>query len=105
MLSVLMIENRTNRKITLPRTPETESTHAADDIAAAHGFFKIDAMDFKNKFEIHWQGIEFNRLFVRNESGKGIVCKFNEWTGDYPFTGIELEEIGYLQTESNERTE
>ena len=104
MLSVLMIENRTNRKITLPRTPETESTHAADDIAAAHGFFKIDAMDFKNKFEIHWQGIEFNRLFVRNESGKEIVCKFNEWTGDYPFTGIELEEIGYLKTELNERS-
>lgn len=99
MLSVLMIENRTNRKITLPRTTETELTHAAEDIAAAHGFLKIDATDLKNKFEIHWQGIEFNRLFVRNESGKGIVCKFNEWTGDYPFTGIELEEIGYLQTE------
>lgn len=103
MLSALMIENRTNRKIILPRTPETESTHAAEDIAAAHGFLKIDVTDLKNKFEIHWQGIEFNRLFVRNGAGKGIVCKFNEWTGDYPFTGIELEEIGYLQTESNER--
>lgn len=104
MLSVLMIENRTNRKITLPRTPETESTHAAEDVAAAHGFLKIDATDLKNKFEIHWQGIEFNRLFVRNETGIGIVYKFNEWTGDYPFSGIEMEEIGYLKTESNERT-
>lgn len=63
------------------------------DIAAQYGYRYINVLDLENYQSIVWEGIEFNRLYVKD----GVLYRFNEWIGDYPYIGILLEEIGKVE--------
>lgn len=62
------------------------------DIASQYGYKHIDIYDFENHQEIIWEGIDFNRLYMKDN----IIYRFNQWHGKYPYVGIELEEIGII---------
>lgn len=66
---------------------------AAFDIAKQYGYQPINVLDLENYQDIVWEGIEFNRLFTKD----GILYRFNEWFGTYPYDGILLEEIGSVE--------
>lgn len=78
--------NRTGRKI------EIYEKHSIDafEIIKAEGYEWVNALDVENRDDVQWEGIEFNRLFIKD----GILYRFNEWLGEYPFKGVEIEEIG-----------
>jgi len=88
----MLIEmNRTGKKLILEKTRETKDTPYDIDVAEAYGYRKIDALDFENCLDVQWDGIEFNRLVVKDD----VIYRFNEWVGKYPhYDGIEIEEIG-----------
>lgn len=66
---------------------------AAFDIAAQYGYKSVNVLDLDNYQDIIWEGIEFNRLLAKD----GVLYRFNEWFGKYPFDGILIEEIGRLE--------
>ena len=57
------------------------------------GYKFVNVLDIENQKDIQWEGIEFNRLYTKN----GILYRFNNWVGEYPYKAIEIEEIGKLQ--------
>ena len=65
----------------------------ADQVLEQYNIKPINPLDFDNFDEIKWEGIEFNRLFTDEH---GVVYRFNHWIGEYPFSGIEIEEIGMI---------
>ena len=80
---------RTGRKIQLPSGNDV----SAGSILEKHGYKHVNPLDIENYKDIEWQGIEFNRLYIKD----GILHRFNEWVGQYPYKAIEIEEIGELQ--------
>lgn len=69
-----------------------------DSFLDKFGFVHIDPLDIEDFEKIPWEGIEFNRLYY-SKNNKGIlpaVYRFNKWIGEYPFDGVELQEIGYI---------
>ena len=79
--------NRTHRKIQIA----SHGKISADSIMEENGYTLISVLDIVNYQQIKWEGIEFNRLYIKD----GILYRFNYWTGEhYPYTGIEIEEIG-----------
>ena len=62
----------------------------AFQVSDEHGYHRIPVLDIENYNEIQWDGIEFNRLLLKD----GKVFRFNGWIGEYPFGGIVIEEIG-----------
>lgn len=80
---------RTGKKIQLT-TEENPWCRDAMQIAAANGYRRLLVSEIENVDEIYWQGIEFNRLLIKD----GVVFRFNSWVGEYPFGKIEIEEIG-----------
>lgn len=93
----MLIEiNRTGKKLILERTRDTKNEPDALSIAEAYGYRKIDALDFENCLNVQWDGVEFNRLIVKDD----VIYRFNEWVGKYPYyDGIEIEEIGIIVKE------
>lgn len=83
--------NRTRRIIDLA-TQNSPNCKDAFQVADEYGYHHISVLDIENYNKIPWEGIEFNRLLSKN----GILYRFNGWIGDYPFTGIRLEEIGKI---------
>ena len=81
-----VIINRTGKK----EYYKTKDEKIVDDVLIKNGFGRVLVLDIKNYKDIKWEGIEFNRLFEKN----GILYRFNNWTGEYPFPGVEVEEIG-----------
>lgn len=83
--------NRTGEKISLfTKEPYVRAAFAVSD---SYGFKRIEPMDIENFDSIEWQGIEFSRLMLKDNT----VYKFVEWIGSYPnLTGIIIEKIGYL---------
>lgn len=57
------------------------------------GYKSVNVLDIENQKDIQWEGIEFNRLYTKD----GILYRFNNWVGEYPYKAIEIEEIGKLQ--------
>ena len=72
--------------------PKPEGTCAsANTVAEAHGFAHIDALDIKNLADVlKLPGVNSNRLFRKDN----IIYHFDHWTGEYPWTGILMREIG-----------
>lgn len=87
-----VIINRTQRIRVLRKL---DGEYGAQDVANCYGFKKVDPYDIDDLDSILWEGIEFNRLFKKD----GVIYRFNEWTGEYPFDGIELQEIGFVPEE------
>ena len=79
---------RTGKKTKL--TMNTPWCRDAMQIADANGYRRLLVSEIENVNEIYWQGIEFNRLLIKD----GVVFRFNRWVGEYPFGEIEIEEIG-----------
>lgn len=87
-----IIINRTGKTIELyPK--EDRYKREALQISDEHGYRRIPVLDIENYNEIEWDGIEFNRLLFKD----GILYRFNEWIGEYPFYGIVIEEIGMIK--------
>lgn len=83
--------NRTGKKINLLCKNNPKSYYAIDDVLKDYdGFSHILTKDIDNYNFIAWEPIEDCRLWVKN----GIVYRVNCWIGEYPFKGIEIEEIG-----------
>lgn len=57
------------------------------------GYKPVNVLDIENQKDIPWEGIEFNRLYTKD----GILYRFNNWVGEYPYKAIEIEEIGVLK--------
>lgn len=87
-----IIINRTGKKITFDKQ-KNKSYYIADDLLNEYGYTKISVLDFENYNTIKWIGIEFNRLYTKNN----IVYRFNCWLGSYPWTDAEIEEIGKIE--------
>lgn len=85
--------NRTGRKVEIPISSELRRCHSGNEIAGENGYKRIDVLDIEKYSEINWVRAEHNRLFAKD----GVLYRFNNWTGDYPYTGIELEEIGTIK--------
>lgn len=83
--------NRTKRKIQIQSDKEV----IAGSILEKHGYKHVNVLDIENHKSIQWEGIEFNRLYTKD----GILYRFNNWVGEYPYKVIEIEEIGELQDE------
>ena len=82
--------NRTSRILELPRL---QNECCVRDVAKRYGFQSLLVSDIENADKISWEGIEFNHLYIKD----GIVYRFSKWTGEkFPYTGIELEEIGFI---------
>jgi len=88
---MVIIIKRTANKHFLPCKGKNYS--AVFQIAEENGFRRIDPLDIENEKEIRWHGIEFNRLYERS----GILYRFNEWIGEYPYCGVIMEEIGIVK--------
>ena len=85
---------RTGRVIEL-HPVKTQNPVNAFTVAEENGYRHLDALDIKNGGDIQWEGIEFNRLLAKD----GVLYRFNNWIGEYPFSeGIEIEEIGTVAT-------
>ncbi|GLB26569.1 hypothetical protein LXJ15735_28100 [Lacrimispora xylanolytica] len=64
----------------------------ADDVIKYYGYNKINVLDIENHHTIKWEGIEFNRLFAKD----GVLYRFNEWNGLYPYKSLNIQEIGKI---------
>lgn len=82
--------NRTGERLALLRNEDTKYTRAAYEIWETYGFRKIAVLDIENYNEVPWDGIEYNRLLQRD----GVLYRFVEWLGRYPYDGIIVEKIG-----------
>ena len=87
--------NRTGNRVCLLRNEDTTYSRAAFEICDSYGYRRIPVLDIENYDFIEWQGIEYNRLLEKD----GVIYKFVGWVGKYPFDGITIEEIGYLERE------
>ena len=84
--------NRTGREINLiPKTNQRYGT--AFQISDEYGYNHVSALDIENCNEVSWDGIEFNRLLTKD----GVLYRFVRWIGEYPFSGIIIEEIGTVE--------
>lgn len=83
--------NRTGKRVNLLKTNKALCPFVTE-IAKQYGYFNVSVLDIENYKSIEWDGIEFNRL-LRKEN---TLYRFNNWIGEYPFTGIEIEEIGKI---------
>lgn len=81
--------NRTKRKIQI----QSDRDVFVGSILEKHGYKHVNPLDIENYKGIEWEGIEFNRLYTKD----GILYRFNNWVGEYPYKAIEIEEIGKLQ--------
>jgi hypothetical protein len=81
---------RTKKRLALLRNKDTKDTKAAFEIWGSYGYKHISALDVKNFNEVPWDGVEYNNLLEKG----GILYKFVEWLGHYPFDGIVIENIG-----------
>lgn len=88
--------NRTGEKLYLKK--KNDNYRSADSILSEAGYNSINCLDIENRQEIQWKGIEYNRLFAKDN----ILYRFNEWITfgkdipQYPYNGIEIEEIGTI---------
>ena len=89
-MTVTVNINRTGERFALLRNERTKYTNSASEIGDAYGFKHIDALDIENYGEVLWDGIEYNRLLQR----EGVLYRFVEWLGRYPYDGIIVEKIG-----------
>nr|WP_024835441.1 hypothetical protein [Clostridium sp. 12(A)] len=64
----------------------------ADDVIKNNGYQKVDVLDIENYKDIQWEGIEFNRLFMKNN----VLYRFNEWNVLYPYKSLNIQEIGLI---------
>ena len=80
---------RTKRKIQI----QSDKDIFVGSILEKCGYKSINILDIENQKDIQWEGIEFNRLYTKD----GILYRFNNWVGEYPYKAIEIEEIGKLQ--------
>ena len=87
--------NRTGRKITLR---EKERTVDAFEVIKSHGYERVSTLEIEGWNDISWEGIEFNRLFFKD----GILFRFNNWLGEYPYREVEIEEIGQIMEVAND---
>lgn len=85
-----IIINRTGHKISLPNL---EHTVDAFEVIKAHGYERVNALDVENREAVRWEGIEFNRLFIKNR----VLYRFNHWLGEHPYKTVEIEEIGRVK--------
>ena len=82
--------NRTGKKIVLNKQ-KGKNYGSVNTLLAEYGYNSINVLDYDNYKNIEWEGIEFNRLFKRDN----IIYRFNYWMGEaYPWDGAEIEEIG-----------
>lgn len=85
-------------KISLTRTGRKtflrDKEHNVDafEVIKTHGYERVNALIIKGFADIPWEGIEFNRLFSKD----GILYRFNNWMGEYPYREVEIEEIGQI---------
>lgn len=82
---------RSGRKIELSM-PIPQKVFDAAVVWEANGYVHVDPQDIENYKEIKWKGIEFNRLVSKG----GNLYRFNGWVGLYPYSRIEIEEIGTI---------
>ena len=61
--------NRTHRKIQIA----SHGKISADSIMEENGYTLISVLDIVNYQQIKWEGIEFNRLYIKD----GILYRFN----------------------------
>lgn len=66
---------------------------AVIQILERNNFTHIDPSDISNIDELKQHNIRFNALSEKD----GKVYQFDHWIGEYPFAGIELIEIGYIE--------
>ena len=83
--------NRAGRKIEL--CSKDQRFADAFEIIKENGYERVNALDVENWKDVQWEGIEFNRLFVKD----GIFYRFNNWLGEYPYKSVEVEEIGRVK--------
>ena len=90
-------------KCVINRTGRTEhlvslhnGTKFSGEVAEQYGYKHLSSLDIKDFNKIEWESIEFNRLYVKD----GVLYRFNKWTGDYPYNGIEIEEIGTAEDDA-----
>lgn len=82
--------NRTGKKIVLNKQ-KGKNYGSVNTLLAEYGYNSINVLNYDNHNNIKWEGIEFNRLFKKDN----IIYRFNHWTGEaYPWDGAEIEEIG-----------
>lgn len=87
--------NRTGNRISLPYKNEKSRYYSAGEVAEEYGYRFIPSTDIENSDIIQWKGPECNRLLVKDN----ILYSFIQWIGEYPFTGIIIEEIGKIEKE------
>ena len=85
--------DRTGRKVEIKIGSFLQNCRSSNEIVEHNGYKRVDVLDIEKHSEINWVGSEYNRLFAKD----GILYRFNNWTGNYPFTGIEMEEIGTIR--------
>ena len=84
--------NRTHKRYGILPGKRSKPTCLYSDIAATCNYKPVNPLDISNFKDIHWRGIEYNCLLERD----GILYKFVEWLGHYPYPGIVVEEIGSI---------
>lgn len=86
------VENRTGKKTMLYGTPK--DMYDATNVCKSNCYNWINVLNIENYKDIEWHGIEFNRLFTKENK----VYRFNEWAGNPRDINraIEIEEIGFL---------
>ena len=80
--------NRNGNKIIL----DAKGTIAVGEIMQRKGYLSINPLNIEAYKEIEWEGIEFNNLFAKD----GVLYRFNNWLGTYPYDRVEIEEIGTI---------
>lgn len=86
--------NRTGKTVLIPIDSDSKNrSHDGIEIARQNGYKRVDVLDIEKYQEINWSRAEYNRLVEKD----GILYRFNNWIGFYPFTGVELEEIGTIK--------
>lgn len=68
----------------------------AMDVAEQHGYKHYSALDFDNIAGITERlplGFRFNSLIVKDNK----LFQFEQWTGNFPFDGIKIREVGSIE--------
>lgn len=87
-----VVINRNGNKIELPAINEGY----VGDVCIRAGYKHLNVLDVVNYKDIKWEGIEFNRLYIK----EGALYRFNNWIGTFPWTSIEIEQIGTYKEEN-----
>lgn len=81
------------------RLPKKDNACWVDTVAEQNGFSRINSDAIRNLDAVLTiPGVRHNRLFTKDN----ILYHLDQWSGEYPFDGVIVREIGKIIEESND---